>query len=297
LKFPQIAVMVRPRPRETECLNAIASTLQSNGYKIRVTHDLTAPEAVVFVWSWGRAMTQREKYPNAIICTVDHGYTRDRANLFNTGWSLPHMTCGLNGFAEHPWVHDGGTRAEAMGWADEIKPYRRTGLMRALLLGQVYGDAMIVTQVRDYKGWLAETAHALVAEGYGVTFRPHPVMVRRGQSLDYGNLGRLTGPRPLMADLSETDLAVGLNSNGLVEAFLRGVSARAYNGGTMLAPILEDGEANALGRREWLNALAYTQWTLDELKDGTWFKHHRPILHRLVNGGPVFPWCERHLTP
>lgn len=122
MKFPQIAVITRPRLRETTALGNIAATLKRAGYMVRETFDLTAPEPIVFVWSWGKAMIQRLKYPDTVICCVDHGYTKDRANLFNTGWSIPSMACGLNGFAEHAWINDGGARAEAMGWDREIEP-------------------------------------------------------------------------------------------------------------------------------------------------------------------------------
>lgn len=290
-KFPQIALLAKPRLHQVRSLEAIGAVLRRNGYKVRESYDLAAPEPVVFCWSWGKAMIQRAKFPDSIICTLDHGYTPDRAQLINTGWSLPSQHCGLNGFAEHAWVDD-PSRAEKY-WGHFMKPQRRIGLKRALLLGQVYGDAMVVTQIEDYRGWLRARADELVAEGYEVTFRPHPVMVRRGQSHDYGNLGRVTGPQPLLADLSESDVAVALNSNGLVEAFLQGVEPRWYNGGSMLAPL--DREFMWGFRDEWFHRLAWAQWHLEELEDGTWFKHHRPIMHRLVEGGPVYPWCERSL--
>jgi hypothetical protein len=291
LKFPQIALLAKPRPHQVRALDAIGSVLKSNGYRVRESFDLSAPEPIVFVWSWGKAMIQRQKFPSAIICCLDHGYTANRAKYINTGWSVPSMECGLNGFAEHAWVKDpDGKRARAMDLYDELAPEKRTPLERALLLGQVYGDAMIVTQVRDYSQWLREMSQVLQDVGYAVTFRPHPVMVRRGQAHAYGNLGRLTGNRDLRADLSEADIAVALNSNGLVEAFLAGVQPYAYNGGTMLSPILDGPLAQFQYRKPWLNKLAWAQWTPEELEDGTWFKHHAPIMHRLVETGECRPW-------
>lgn len=294
-KFPPIALVQKVRPHQVASLGAIASVLRSRGYKVRETYDQTAPEPIVFCWSWGKAMIQRQKHPDSIICCLDHGYTIDRAKLINTGWSLPSMECGLNGFAEHAWVDD-PSRAEKMGWVKEIEPYRATPQKRALLLGQVYGDAMIVTQVRDYGAWLRETSAALTEEGYTVSFRPHPVMVRRGQALAYGNLGRIRPHGPLRADLLQADLAVGLNSNGLVEAFLSGIQARFYNGGSMLSPLVDIPPLERVQyRREWLNRLAWAQWRLEELGDGSWFKVHEPIMRRLVQEGTCVPWSERRL--
>lgn len=294
MRFPQIALLARPRPREVAGLSRIASVLRSRGYRVREAYDLAAPEPVVFSWSWGKAMIQRQKFPNAIICCIDHGYTPDRGSLFNTGWSVPSMACGLNGFAEHPWVDDGGARLEAHGWDRYLEPRRpATALKRALLLGQVYGDAMIITQTEDYGAWLRKTRDGLEQDGYSVTFRPHPVMVRRGTAGQYGNVGRLTANRDLRGDLAEADLAVALNSNGLVEAYLAGVQVEWWNKGTMLAPLGGVGEPMPFDerRREWLNRLAFTQWYEEELGDpDKWIKHHEPIMHRLVETGECRPW-------
>jgi hypothetical protein len=290
LKFPPIALLTKPTYLRDRAQTALERCLNRHGYRTRSGFGLHASEPVVFTWSWGKAMIVRQKNPTAIICCLDHGYTSKRAQYINTGWSVPSMPCGLNGFAEHAWVADGGTRARAMGLYDELAPVRETPLGRALLLGQVYGDAMIVTQIRDYGEWLREMSQKLQDLGYSVTFRPHPVMVRRGQAHAYGNLGRLTGNRDLRADLSEADIAVALNSNGLVEAYMAGVRPWAYNGGTMLGPILEGTTVKFQYREPWLNRLAWAQWTPEELEDGTWYTHHAPIMHRLVETGECRPW-------
>lgn len=158
---------------------------------------------------------------------------------------------------------------------------------------------MIQTQVVNYPLWMRATADKLTGEGWTVTFRPHPVMVRRGMEHAYGNLGRLTGRSDLRADLTESDLAVALNSNALVAAYLLGVDTRYYNGGTMLSPLVFERLNWALPwepRRDWLNRLAWAQWTLDELGDGTWFKHHEPIMRRIVQEGEIRPWCQQRIT-
>jgi hypothetical protein len=292
VKFPEIALLAKPRPHQVASLGAIGTVLKRNGYRVRETYDATAPEPVVFCWSWGKAMIQRQKHPDSIICTLDHGYTPDRAKLINTGWSLPHIHCGLNGFAEHAIVDD-PSRAEKY-WPGALENERWTCAKRALLLGQVYGDAMIVTQIPDYRAWLKDKADAMTEAGYTVTFRPHPVMVRRGQSTAYGNLGRLTGTRDLRSDLLESDVVIGLNSNGLVEALLAGVPPIWYNNGSMLSPI-QDWEAVWDLREPWFHRLAWAQWHLEELEDGTWFKHHEPIMRRLVQEGTIYPWHDQRL--
>jgi hypothetical protein len=154
---------------------------------------------------------------------------------------------------------------------------------------------MIRGVVSDYPAWLRERHRALSEAGYRVTFRPHPVMVRRGQASEYGNLGRLSTNPVLRDDLSQNDLVVALSSNGLVEGYLAGVEVQPWNHGTMLGPLVKEyGSVVPWEHREqWLNHLAWTQWTNEELEDGSWLKHHAPIMHRLVETGTAYPWHER----
>ena len=296
MTFPAVALLAKPQPHQTRAQSALDACLRRAGYRTRTTFDLTAPEEVVFCWSWGKAMINRIKHPHAIICCLDHGYTKYRGSFINTGWSIPSMPCGLNGFAEHAWVDDGGARAKHYGLTEELRARRDTPLKRALLLGQVYGDAMVRGHVEDYGKWLRERSQALETEGYRVTFRPHPVMVRRGQSHAYGNLGRVTPHGDLWTDLSQADLAVALSSNGLVAAFLDGIPVDWYSDGSMLTPLeLMSHESRFEAREEWLHRLAWAQWTVEELEDGTWLRHHQPIMHRIVETGEVRPWCDRRL--
>lgn len=295
VKFPPIAILARPVRHQVAATGALERSLKAAGYRVRVDYAHRAPEPVVMAWSWGTAETVRQHNPSAIILTMDHGYTRDRANYINTGWSVPSMYMGLNGWGEHAWVEDGGARATEHGLINEVKPPRKGG-NRALLLGQVYGDAMVRGVMSDYKGWLRGQADRLGVDGYKVTFRPHPVMVRRGLSLDYGNLGRLSPHGDLWEDLAETDLAVALNSNGLVAAFLEGIPVQFHNEGTMLSPLADLTDEERWNKRgAWLARLAWAQWRLEELDNGTWLRYHAPIMHRLVEGGPAYPWNERRI--
>lgn len=298
MTFPSIALIAKPISHQVSITGKLERALKARGYRTRASFDLSAPEAVVFCWSWGKAVTVREKNPRAIICCIDHGYTRERGSFVNTGWSLPAVPCGLNGFAEHAVVDDGGVRARAMGWDTELRRYRPTGQRRAVICGQVYGDAMIVGHVADYTQWLHDVRDGLVAEGYTTVFRPHPVMVRRGNARErYGNMGPESPHKDLWTDLAEADLAVGLSSNAVTQAFVDGIDARIYNHGSMLAPIVPQMGTNVPTeyRERWFHRLAWAQWTHDEVADGEWAKWHLPIMHRLWETGELRPWHSQRI--
>lgn len=305
MKFPQIGLVAKPIKHQVTATGFIEESLKRAGYRTRATLDLKASESIIFCWSWGKAETIRLGNKNAIICCLDHGYTRERGKFINTGWSVPSVPCGLNGFAEHAWVEDGGGRLRAMGWDAELllfppafKFHPQSQGLRALICGQVYGDAMVVDHVADYTVWLHNLKDALQKEGYETRFRPHPVMVRRGNARErYGNMGRESQAKDLWEDFRVADLVVGLSSNAVAQGFMAGVDARVYNKGSMLSPLVTEFGHNIPreGRAEWAHRLAWTQWTEDELRDGTWARHHIPIMHRLVEGGELRPWCERKL--
>lgn len=298
MKFPSIALLARPIKHQVSATGALERGLRAAGYRTRASYDLTAQEPVVICWSWGKAVTVRRTNPSAIICCMDHGYTRHRSKFINTGWSIPSMLCGLNGFAEHAVVDDGGERLRRYEWNEELRFAKLIGLRRALILGQVYGDAMIRNQVSDYGMWLRLLVDRLASEGWETTFRPHPVMLRRGDAMErYGNLGRASSNPDLWTDLGQNYAAYALNSNGLVAAYLEGLVAVPFNVGSMLSPIMNGlGEPVPFEKREpWFQRLAWTQWTVEELEDGTWLKHHAPILHRLVETGRCTPWHTTRL--
>jgi hypothetical protein len=298
VKFPQIAIIAKPVKHQVSAMGHIERCLVRNGYRVRLSHDFDAPERIVFCWGWGKAKEIRVRNPEAIICCLDHGYTRNRKQHINTGWSTPVLHFGLNGFAEHPWIDDGGERLRVHGWDQELKPQRKyTGLKRALVLGQVYGDAMIVDHVEDYGTWLRARLSDLHERGWHTTFRHHPIMIQRNTTEKYGNVGRLSPNPDLWTDLAQADLVVAMNSNALVAAYLDGLMVEVYNRGSMLSPLM-DGVSPSIEfthREPWFQRLAWCQWTYPELEGGDWLRVHAPIMHRLVDGGPPRPWHTQRI--
>jgi len=294
-KRPAIGFSAKPVPHQITAMDAIAKSLDSAGLRYRMAYNSPIPEEIAVVWGWGRAKEIRETNPEAIILCLDHGYSWGRKQYVNTGWSTPDQQFGLNGFAEHVVVDDGGERSREKGWWDELQPWKgRTNGNRALFFGQVYGDAMIVDHVQDYGLWLRELAAAYQEAGYSVAFRPHPNMVLRGAVDRYGNVGSRTANKNLLDDLEAADCAVAMNSNALVQALCYGIDVTAYNKGTMLWPYLQSDRSLA-SRKLWWARMAWAQWTYEDLANGTWLRYNLPIMDRLLAGEPCRPWHTTRL--
>ncbi len=298
MKFPTIGILAKPVKHQVSAMGHLERTFKTAGYRTRLSYDATSPEAIVVCWGWGKAKEVRAKNPNAIILCLDHGYTKDRKHHINTAWSTPAQRFGLNGFGEHAWVDDGGARWRQYGWDREVTDPPKWQGKRGLMLGQVYGDAMIVDHVEDYGAWLRSTIGELQEAGWDMTFRPHPQTVARGTQGVYGNLGRVDAGGPLEEALGGYDMVAAMNSNGLVTGLQRGLDVRLWNKGSMLSPIMgSPGDpVYRESRYRLFDRLAWAQWTYEELDNGTWLGYHAPIMHRLVDGGPAVPWHDRRLT-
>jgi len=85
----------------------------------------------------------------------------------------------------------------------------------------------------------------------------------------------------LSEDLENGWAAVTFNSNSGVEALVAGIPVFAFDEGSMVWSIcnrsLSDIESPSLpDRKQWLNDLCYTQWTLLEMKEGLTWRHLFP---------------------
>jgi hypothetical protein len=238
-------------------------------------------------------MTLREKQHNAIILCMDHAFMPNRAKgVWNAGWSTPDKECGLNGWGEHPVIEDSGLRLRKHKWDRFLNPKRAEADKDLLFCGQVFGDAQIRGKVKDYAEWCRETIAELGSRGFRTSFRPHPVMINRGTVAQYGNVGRTSTQKSLDDAFDANTYCAGFNSNAVTQAFMAGLHCTVYNEGSMLWPCVgQPGRWASWDLREkWMQMMAYTQWTTEELEDGTWLEYNRPIMERLIQGDESRPW-------
>ena len=147
-----------------------------------------------------------------------------------------------------------------------MKPWRkRDGYV--LIMGQVRGDAALANV--DFPVWVRKTISDLRALGHDVRFRPHPKDM--GQRYDCpvqaGNL------HEAMANAS---FVVTWSSNSGVDAVLNGIPAVAMDRGSMAWDVAAHGLESAgvtPNRTRWAHSLAWCQWRLSEIEDGTAWDH------------------------
>lgn len=221
----------------------------------------------IVVWGWRNGQRYRQKGHQVLV--LERGYIADRFKWSSLAWN------GLNGRAEFPvYPDDGGARFRSMA---RLAPWNPRGEY-VLLIGQVRGDAAL--QGRDLAQWYADAAKQSAAVyGLPVRFRAHPNEVRKGIRRQVPG----TEPdRGSLADaLAGAAVVVTWNSNTGVDAMLAGKPTVVSDPGAMAWPVAARSIGGACNpdREAWAHALAWKQWTLDEIRSGE-------ALEGIVRGRP-----------
>jgi len=146
-----------------------------------------------------------------------------------------------------------------------VKPSRITKGKDALILRQVAGDTQL--DGIDIDEWYEALKAGLESDGYSVRYRPHPVVETPKQSL--------------YKDLMSCDLAVAYNSTSLVECirlgvpFMTDISSQYFPMSTTKASC----KARSIGmRKQYLQNLAYCQYTAEECGSGEAWDHMLKLL-------------------
>ncbi len=250
--------------------------LERHGIATRlVGHESEARGDWVACWGWRQGAKHRARGRHVLL--AERGYLGNRFRWSSLAFD------GLNGRGiVPPAPADGGRRFREHHGA-LLRHWRPAGGCRALIMGQVPNDASLDPLNGHIAGWAAEAAAALRARGYEVRYRPHPVEVERATKQ-----GRqvTTPPIPLQPGaldhaLAAADLVVTFNSNSAVDAALAGVPVVVCDEGSMAWPIAAQGlQAKVVrpDREAWAAALAWRQWSPEELADGTAWEHLRAAL-------------------
>ena len=173
---------------------------------------------------------------------------------------------GLNGRAE--FYQDGVPSDRGQRFYDLIQPWQQVGFDGDyfLICGQVLGDASLAHV--DYPAWV----NALPVEHAGkpVLFRPHPL----GSDfvIPHETLGG-----DLAAALEGAQAVWTYNSTSAVDAMLAGVPVCVADRGSMVysAAAHEMGFGHWMNQHHLVDELAYCQWTVGEIEDGTAWDHLR----------------------
>ena len=206
---------------------------------------------------------QRQK--NLDVLVLETGYINrgDGPNHhYAAGWN------GLNGRADFKNKNSPPDRFQKL--CVEVKPWRTNG-EHVVLCAQVPWDASV--DHSDHIEWIRYAVRKIQGNtDREVRFRPHPLAkLPPIPGCDYST-------EPLESDLQNAWAVVTFNSNSAVESLIHGVPAFAFDEGSMAWGIANKGwgmleSPKTPNRSQWLNDLAYCQWTLDEMREGIAWRH------------------------
>ena len=159
----------------------------------------------------------------------------------------------------------------------ELKPWKQPDKKRKYVLfcGQTYNDAN-VNDLNDYQEWLTKTLEFLLEKSdRKIIYRGHPLELR-GPTLPEGV--RLSTGRTIEQDFALAATVVSHSSNSCVESVIEGIpsfvtSKKSVAWDVTSHDLSEINNPKIFDREQWLNNLAYTQWSLKEIEEGLPFKH------------------------
>jgi len=266
------AIHVNSHEHQRQHGAAMKAGLERHG----ITVDSDGPSDFAVTWGWKNPGLVAA-YPHVLV--MERGHVGDRMAMASCGWD------GLGYRGRYPAAQDGGAR-----WQERhgrlMEPWRMGGGDYALLIGQVEDDAAVASLPEGFHAWASAAAAALIALGHKVVYRPHPFGDRHfspeGAAPSWAT--RAPDLRPwgsLVADLACAALCVTFNSTAGVEAVLAGVPTVTRDAGAMAWPVATHDLTEPLARPDreaWAHALAWTQWTLDEIARGDAWESLAPIM-------------------
>jgi hypothetical protein len=195
---------------------------------------------------------------------------------------------GLNGINRDAYFGPGGMddiRSRNLGL--ELKPWRNDGEF-ILICGQ-HDKSLQWQGMHSMSRWVMNTIEALQLHyDYPIIFRPHPRCKLPDIERQYKNVFR-QDPRPIVNTYDDFDMnfnnikfTVSWNSNPGVHSIIQGVPA--FVGPSSLAwdvgcpHLLMADNPYRPDRTQWLNDYAYTEWTIDEIRQGLPLKRLTPKL-------------------
>lgn len=216
---------------------------------------LKADVAVMYGWKYRQSL---KRYPQWLY--ADLGYWRRET----------HYRLSANDWSPQAYVRAGlpADRLAAMGV--KIRPWNEQG--REVLVLGASGKSM-AQHGFSYLQWEMATARQLVAMGLRVVYRPKPNDPER-QTLPIAGVGH--DERPLADALQAASFVVAHHSNAAIDALVAGVPVHCVTGAAAAFSVPLEAAANPPrleGREQFLADVAWLQWTLEEMRAGTTWRH------------------------
>jgi len=251
--------------RSRLAITAFIKGLREHGHNPQVLETWYSTECDLAVWFGMPAaaihIAERQRRDGHNFISIDAGYLGDRSKWHSIGFN------GQNGRADFLNDMMPSKRAKQYKW--KAKPWNR-GADHILLCAQIPGDTALRGQ--DHEKWIEDiqTKIALITDT-PIKLRPHPEP----------NMPHNKQKQSLAADLDGATCVVAFNSNTAVDAILGGIPAIVLDEGSMAYPVaghyLADIETPPMPDdatiQQWLNDLAYCQWTIKEIETGLAWEH------------------------
>jgi hypothetical protein len=226
-------------------------------------------ERSIAIWGWRVGNKYRKRGRNILV--IERGYLGNRFKWTSLGWN------GLNGYANFFNENVADDRWMKY-WKNDMKPWRGDQGDYVLVCGQVPRDAAL-SDCNDYPKFLTNRILELQKKFGKVAFRPHPLASKTPMmNPAYKPITEIPGvmimdhtKTSLTDDMQNARLVVAWNSNSLVEAMYMGVPFESHSAGSMVHKYQTGFEEP--DRDDWGRKIAYCQWNLEELKDGTAWRH------------------------
>lgn len=238
---------------QLDAMIALGSGLARHGIHINISPSIASAEHADFIAWWGDKVPAELCGKPRLILEAGYingqsgDYVKDRLRFVSVGWN------GLHGCADPGPLDCPPDRWDAIGV--KLRPWRTDGNY-ILICDQHPGDSV---SPGNRKWWVEALPKD---EGMSTIYRPHPLMAN-----DMG---------PLSQSLRDAAMCLTWSSTAALEAVCLGVPTVTMNRGSMAWDVTSHRVSDPpyLGEREqWAYNLAYRQWTHDELKDGTAWRH------------------------
>lgn len=261
--WPTSWLRLRKTMHRYQAGRSLSSGIISTGGSVTTGHYNRPTDSDISVmWSWKQPELIRHHHQSGTpLLVLERGFIQPRNDWVSLTWN------GFNGRGFFPGAKDNGERFE-QNFGHLLRPWRQPTSGNALLIGQVPGDASL--NGIDIREWVEDTARELGRLGLGVTFRPHPESPQPApQGCELSNMD-------LANDLERCAMLVTFSSTTAVESVLAGVPTWVVDDGSVAAPVA----ARKIGspflfpdRTQWCHDLAWRQWRMDELADGSAWRH------------------------
>lgn len=231
--------------------------LQRHGWDATITPEAVPCDLLIM---WGARRTYLANYAKqhgGEICVLERSYLGDRFHYTSVSFGG-----GLNGRGRFVGPFTDGSRFQTL-FSHLMKPWRTTRGDYALIMEQVETDFACTNMHMPSFYQQAENA---LSPHIAVRRRPHPKLTP-GTPAQEASRAKFT----LEQDLAGADFVVTYNSNTAVDAVMAGVPAMSFDQGSMAWDVTThtlDAKPIKPDRTAWANALAWKQWTKEEMASG-----------------------------